>query len=149
MTRWPAGVCGSVSAAGSVPGVLAARSRPKTVLATGHDLKVFFALVAKDPAEVTTADVLVFITVQRGDRRVVRLADGESDLSAHTIQRRLSSMSGLFGFLAACGELDTNPVPRGLSNRKRSRTDRGTPLVRSQRRRWARGGPGGAGRRSH
>lgn len=112
---------------------VAARARPNTVLATGYDLKVFFAIVAKDPAEVTTADVLDFITAQRGDRRVVRLADGESGLSARTIQRRLSSISGLFGFLVACGDLDTNPVPRGLSNRKRSRTDRGTPLVRTPR----------------
>ena len=31
----------------------------------------------------------------------------------------------------ACGEVDANPVPPGLSNRKRSRTDRGTPLIRT------------------
>ena len=107
----------------------AARARPNTVLATGYDLKVFFSLVPKEPVEVTTADVLEFITVQRGDRKVVRLADGESGLSARTIQRRLSSISGLFGVLLACGEVGANPVPRGLSNRKRSRIDRGTPLV--------------------
>ena len=98
-----------------------------------YDLKVFFTVVAKDPIEVTTSDVLGFITAQRGDRRVVRLADGESGLSARTIQRRLSSISGLYGFLLACGEVEANPVPRGLSNRKRSRTDRGTPLVRTPR----------------
>jgi site-specific recombinase XerD len=102
-------------------------------LATGYDLKVFFSVVGKDPVEVTTTDVLDFITEQRGDRGVIRLADGESGLSARTIQRRLSSISGLFGFLLACGEVDANPVPRGLSNRKRSRTDRGTPLVRTPR----------------
>lgn len=112
---------------------VAARARPNTVLATGYDLKVFFTFVPKDPVEVTTADVLGFITVQRGDRNVVRLVDGESGLSARTIQRRLSSISGLFGFLLACGEVETNPVPRGLSNRKRSRIDRGTPLVRTPR----------------
>ena len=112
---------------------VSARARPNTVLATGHDLKVFFSVVAKDPEKVTTADVLEFITAQRGDRRVVRLADGESGLSARTIQRRLSSISGLYGFLLACGEVDANPVPRGLSNRKRSRTERGTPLVRTPR----------------
>ncbi|MDH5616561.1 MAG: site-specific integrase, partial [Acidimicrobiia bacterium] len=105
---------------------VSARARPNTVLATGYDLKVFFSVVAKDPEKVTTADVLEFITAQRGDRRVVRLADGESGLSARTIQRRLSSISGLYGFLLACGEVDANPVPRGLSNRKRSRTERGT-----------------------
>jgi len=112
---------------------VAARARRNTVLATGYDLKVFFSVVPKEPAEVTTADVLEFITVQRGDRTVVRLADGESGLSARTIQRRLSSISGLFGFLLACDEVTTNPVPRGLSNRKRSRIDRGTPLVRTPR----------------
>jgi len=112
---------------------VSARARPNTVLATGYDLKVFFSVVAKDPEKVTTADVLEFITAQRGDRRVVRLADGESGLSARTIQRRLSSISGLYGFLLACGEVDANPVPRGLSNRKRSRTERGTPLVRTPR----------------
>ena len=112
---------------------VSARARPNTTLATGFDLKVFFSIVAKEPGEVTTSDVLDFITAQRGDRGVVRLADGESGLSARTIQRRLSSISGLFGFLLACGEVDANPVPRGLSNRKRTRTDRGTPLVRTPR----------------
>ena len=112
---------------------VSARARPNTALATGYDLKVFFTSIAKEPVEVTTSDVLGFITEQRGDRGVVRLADGESGLSARTIQRRLSSISGLFGFLLACGEVDANPVPRGLSNRKRSRTDRGTPLVRTSR----------------
>ena len=112
---------------------VSARARPNTTLATGYDLKVFFTVVAKEPGEVTTSDVLGFITDQRGDRGVVRLVDGESGLSARTIQRRLSSISGLFGFLLACGEVDANPVPRGLSNRKRSRTNRGTPLVRTPR----------------
>jgi integrase/recombinase XerD len=112
---------------------VSARARPNTTLATGYDLKVFFSVVAKEPVEVTTSDVLDFITEQRGDRRVVRLADGESGLSARTIQRRLSSISGLFGFLLACSEVEANPVPRGLSNRKRSRTDRGTPLIRTPR----------------
>lgn len=50
---------------------VAARARPNTVLATGYDLKVFFTMVRKEPVEVSVADVLEFITVQRGDRRVV------------------------------------------------------------------------------
>jgi len=112
---------------------VSARARPNTTLATGYDLKVFFSVVAKDPVEVTTTDVLGFITAQRGDRKVVRLSDGESGMSARTIQRRLSSISGLFGFSLACGEIESNPVPRGLANRKRSRTQRGTPLVRTPR----------------
>src|ERR1700757_1890118 len=35
---------------------VAARSRPNTVLATAYDLKVFFSVVAKEPARVTTTD---------------------------------------------------------------------------------------------
>ena len=81
----------------------AARCRPNTVLAAGFDLKVFFTVVPKDPVEVTTADVLAFITSQRslGDRKVVRLSDGESGLSSRTIQPRLSSLSSMFSLL--CG----------------------------------------------
>ena len=78
-------------------GLVAARARPNTLLATAWDLKVFFGVVAKDPAEVTTADVLAFITQQRAPRRgagVVRLEDGEAGLAARTIKRRLASISG-------------------------------------------------------
>ncbi len=115
---------------------LAARCRPNTVLAAGHDLKVFFTLIGKEPGEVTTADVLAFITAQRsaGDPKVVRLSDGESGLSARTIQRRLSSVSGLFSFLVVRGDVRTNPVPRGLSTRRsRQRGGRGVPLIRTPR----------------
>ena len=49
-------------------GFVAAWARPNTVLETGYDLKVFFTVVPKEPVEVSTADVLEFITVQRGDR---------------------------------------------------------------------------------
>ena len=38
-----------------------ARCRPNTVLAAGFDLKVFFTIIAKDPVEVTSTDVLEFI----------------------------------------------------------------------------------------
>ena len=38
-----------------------ARGRPNTVLAAGFDLKVFFTIIAKDPVEVTSTDVLEFI----------------------------------------------------------------------------------------
>lgn len=68
------------------------------MLGTGFDLKVFFTFVVKDPLEVTTADVLDFITDQRAPRRgsnVVRLEDGESGLSARTVRRRpLSDLPG-------------------------------------------------------
>lgn len=113
---------------------VAARGRRNTLLAAAYDLKVFFSVVAKDPVDVTTADVLDFITVQRGDRRVVRISDGESDgLSARTIQRRLSMVSGLFSFLVARGDVPANPVPRGLATRKPRRSGRGAPLVRTPR----------------
>lgn len=62
-----------------------ARTRHNTLLAVAFDLKVFFTVVGKDPAEVTTADVLGFIEAQRLPVRganVVRLEDGEVGLSA-------------------------------------------------------------------
>jgi len=114
-------------------GFVAARARPNTVLAAGYDLKVFFSVVNVEPVEVTSGDVLDFVAAQRGDRRVVRICDGESGLSARTIARRLSSVSGLYSYLVARGDVAANPVPRGLGNRKRSRTERGTPLVRTPR----------------
>lgn len=115
---------------------LAARCRPNTVLASGFDLKVFFDLVRVEPVEVATADVLRFIAAQRavGDDTVVRLVDGESGLSARTIQRRLSSLSSMYSFLIVRGDVDQNPVPRGLSTRRsRDRGQRGVPLIRTPR----------------
>lgn len=117
---------------------VAARGRPNTVLATASDLKLFFDAVGKEPAEVTTADVLEFVARQREpriDAKVVRLSDGESGLSAHTIKRRLSSVSGFYSYLMMVGEHDRNPVPNGLSVRRRVRRGRGafTPLVRAPR----------------
>ena len=112
---------------------VAARGRANTVLAAGYDLKVFFSMVGRDPVEVTTADVLGFITAQRGDRRVIRITDGESGMSPRTIQRRLSTLSGLFSFLVARGDMAANPVPRGLATRTPRRSGRGAPLVRAPR----------------
>src|SRR3954453_14041923 len=73
---------------------VASRCRPNTVLATVSDLRAFFLVIDRPPAEVTTADVFEFISAQRrgpSDGRVVRLSDGESGLSARTIRRRLAS----------------------------------------------------------
>ena len=92
---------------------VAARCRPNTVLATVSDLRVFFAVIDKDPAAVTPADVFEFISTQRrgdGDGRVVRLVDGEAGMAARTIRRRLAVMSGLFNWLVLCGE---NPADFG------------------------------------
>ena len=80
---------------------VAGRCRPNTLRAVAFDLKAFFAVVGKDPAEVTAADVFDFLADQRGDRSVVRLVDRESGLSARTIARRLSSVLGLYAYLIA------------------------------------------------
>ncbi|MDP9092283.1 MAG: tyrosine-type recombinase/integrase [Actinomycetota bacterium] len=111
------------------------RCRPNTVLATAHDLKIFFAVVGKAPGEVSTADVLEFITVQRngGDGRL-QIADGVGGVSTRSLRRRLSSVSGLFAYLHARGDVAINPVPRGLpTRRERQRPRQGVPLVRSAR----------------
>jgi integrase/recombinase XerD len=88
-------------------------------------------VIGKDPVEVTAADVFEFLADQRGDRSVIRLADRESGLSARTIARRLSSVSGLYAYLVA----QANPVPRGLMTRRQggSRRSRTVPLVRVPR----------------
>jgi site-specific recombinase XerD len=114
---------------------VAGRSRPNTLRATAHDLKTFFAVVGKPPAEVTAADVFEFLAHQRGDRTVVRITDRESGLSARTIARRLSSVSGLFAYLVARGDagVDANPVPRGLQTRRMGGRRRHVPLVRVPR----------------
>ena len=114
---------------------VAGRSRPNTLRATAHDLKTFFEIVGKAPAEVVAADVFEFLAQQRGDRSVVRISDRESGLSARTIARRLSSVSGLYAYLVARGDAgaDSNPVPRGLMTRRLGRRRRHVPLVRVPR----------------
>jgi hypothetical protein len=52
---------------------LAVRSRPNTVAAVGYDLKVFFTVVGKPPAEVAADDVLAFVTAQYTGGAVRRL----------------------------------------------------------------------------
>jgi len=116
---------------------VAGRSRPNTLRAVAFDLKTFFTVVGKDPVEVTAVDVFEFLADQRGDRSVVRLADRESGLSARTIARRLSSVSGLYAYLIARGDtpVRASPVPRGLSTRRQggSKRSRTVPLVRVPR----------------
>ena len=116
---------------------VAGRSRPNTLRAVAFDLKTFFTVVGRDPVEVTAVDVFEFLAHQRGDRSVVRLADRESGLSARTIARRLSSVSGLYAYLVARGDtpVRASPVPRGLSTRRQggSKRSRTVPLVRVPR----------------
>ena len=60
---------------------------------------------------------------------------GGAGLSAATIKRRLATVSSLYGYLVARGDVVANPVPRGLPTRKsRHRGERGVPLVRGVRR---------------
>ncbi len=115
---------------------VAARCRPNTVLAAASDLKAFFAVVAKQPDQVEVADVLAFIHQQRrprGSGNVVRLSDGEAGLSSRTIQRRLSTVSGLFSWLLLLEEISKNAVPRGLSTRRQAGRRNGVPLIRTPR----------------
>ena len=115
---------------------LAGRCRPNTVLAVAYDLKVFFTVVAKPPRRVRPVDVLGFMTAQRigGDGRLPATGDGAGGVSARTLRRRLSSVSGLYGFLHARGDVTVNPVPRGLPTRQeRQRPGQGVPLVRVPR----------------
>jgi len=114
---------------------VAGRARPNTLYAVTHDLKTFFTIVAKGPVEVSSTDVFDFLAQQRGDRTVVRMEDRESGLSSRTIARWLSSVSGFYAYLAARSDtgVDVNPVPRGLSTRRRGGRARTVPLVRVPR----------------
>ena len=115
---------------------LSGRCRPNTVLAVAFDLKVFFTVVDKPPEAVRPADVLGFMTAQRtgqsGLQGTLAAVDDEAvGVSARTLRRRLSSVSGLFAFLHVRGDVTTNPVPRGLpSRRERQRPRQGVPLVK-------------------
>ena len=115
---------------------VAARCRPNTVLAVAFDLKVFFGFVPKPPSEVTSSDVLAFISAQRagGDGRSLRAIDEMAGLSARTVARRISTVAGLFSYLLARGDVPRNPVPRGLPTRRESYRSRPqVPLVRRPR----------------
>ncbi len=73
--------------------------------AVAFDLKMFFSVVDKDPVEVTPADV--FELPGRVSAAIARWSGwriGESGLSARTIARRLSSVSGLYAYLVARGD---------------------------------------------
>ena len=118
---------------------VAARARINTWLAVASDLKIFFGVVAKEPTEVTAADVFAFLAEQRKPRlgdRVVRLEDGEAGLAARTIARRLSSVRGLYAYLTARGDtgVPCNPVPTSLAARRRG----ARPAVSSVRNRSSR-----------
>ena len=115
------------------------RCRPNTVLAAAYDLRVFFTIVDKAPAEVFPADVLGFITAQRTGRskgaRLRPVDDEPGGVATSTVARRLSIVSGFFAYLVARGDIDANPVPHGLpTRRERNRPGQGVPLTRRTRR---------------
>ncbi|UQX09834.1 tyrosine-type recombinase/integrase [Candidatus Mycobacterium methanotrophicum] len=119
---------------------VAARARTNAWLAVASDLKIFFGVVAKEPTQVNAADVFAFLAFQRTARlgeRVVRLEDGEPGLAARTIARRLSSVRGLYAYLAARGDtgVSRNPVPTSLAARRPGarRGKGGMPLIRTPR----------------
>jgi integrase/recombinase XerD len=76
------------------------------------------------------------MTAQRaGGRGRLQLAGQyASGVSARTLRRRLSSVSGLYSYLQARGNVAANPVPRGLpTRRERQRPRQGVPLVKVTR----------------
>jgi integrase/recombinase XerD len=113
------------------------RARPNTVRAYAHDLKAFFAIVAKEPEDVRPADVMAFVATQRGVKpasKVVAISEG---LSTSTVRRRLAAVSAFYSYLVTRGDagVEVNPVPRGFPTRRSRRRDlRGQPLVRAVRR---------------
>ena len=120
---------------------LSGRCRRNSVLAAWFDLRVFLAVVDKPIEAVTATDVLGFITAQRHGMGslpgplVGPVPVDASGVSLRTVRRRLSTLSGLFAFLTARGDIPFNPVPRGLpTRRERSRPTQGVPLVRAPRR---------------
>ena len=116
--------------------VVAARLRQNSTLAVAYDLKVFFTVIEVDPVEVRRRDVLAFIRVQRTGSRDATVVpiDGADGLALSTIRRRLSSLSGFYAHLVALGEMDHNPVQRGMPVRSPVTCDRRVvPLVRPVR----------------
>ncbi len=116
--------------------LVAARLRPNSTLAVAYDLKVFFTVVGKDPATVTRGDIITFVRAQRtgGDATVVRIDDGAGGLALSTVRRRLSTLSGFYAHLVALGEVELNPVQRGMAARSPvAKGKRVVPLVRPVR----------------
>lgn len=114
------------------------RCRPNTWVSYGYDLQVFLNTMRKPIPEVTPADIFAFIQQQwEGPSPEGNGAHARSVLSARTVKRRLTAISGFYEYLRVCGDtpLKANPVPRGLTTRgtfwgNRSRNNAVTPLVR-------------------
>ena len=116
--------------------MVAARLRPNSVLAAAYDLKVFFTVVDIDPLQVRSRDVIGFIRAQRtgSTNGNVIAIDDTAGMALSTVRRRLSSVSGFYAHLVALGEMDHNPVQRGMPVRSPvTRGRRVVPLVRPVR----------------
>ena len=87
---------------------VAGRCRPNTVLATAFDLKVFFDVVGKAPAEVTAADVLGFITAQRTGGENLR-----KFLARHRNEELRAFLAGT-ETPAVARDLPAGPAPHGV-----------------------------------
>jgi integrase len=115
---------------------VSARLRRNSTLAVVYDLKVFFTVIDVDPLDVRRRHVLEFIRVQRTgskDATVIPI-DSSAGLALSTIRRRLSTVAGFYSHLCALGELDHNPVQRGMPVRAPVTRDRRViPLVRPVR----------------
>jgi integrase/recombinase XerD len=118
--------------------LVAARLRPNSTLAVAYDLKVFFTVVDKEPTAVTRADIVAFVREQRAPRdgvgTVVRISDGSAGLALSTVRRRLSTLSGFYSYLVSLGEVESNPVQRGMAVRSPvAKGKRVVPMVRPVR----------------
>jgi integrase/recombinase XerD len=110
---------------------LEGRCRPNTVLAAAYDLRVFFTVVAKPPADFEPVDVLGFITAQRtgrsSDQPLQRVDDAKESagVATSTVARRLSMISGFFAYLLARGDVPAircrGDCPPDVSARVRGR----------------------------
>ena len=95
--------------------LVTARARWNTVLATAFDLKVFFSVVAKDPADVVTADVLAFIKDSAGHDAAPRWCASKTARRGCLPARSSGGWRRLYEYLIVRGDtgLSRNPVPRG------------------------------------
>jgi len=109
---------------------VASRCRPNTVLATAYDLRVFFAVVGRPVEEVTSRDVLAFMTAQRSGRPAIaglgrpllQPVTGEEEVAA-LVKTHEQGMIKWAGCVAAAGNDASKratcpkPLPPGLAKK--------------------------------
>ena len=113
--------------------VVAGSARPNTVQAYAHDLKVFFAVVPKEPEQVTSRDVMAFVTDQRrgraGAENVVRITRCVGRVVGGDDQAASGCGLGAVWVSRRAGDagVTANPVPHGLPTRSRCRDGSPSP----------------------